>query len=1281
MSSIPAKPAGSRWTEDQWKAIAIRDRNVLVAAAAGSGKTAVLIERILRMITSEENPVDVDRLLVATFTKAAADEMRERMRTALEKHLATGAASHHVRRQLALMQRASITTLHAFCMEVIRKYYYLIPLDPGFRIANVIESELLRQDVIEALFERYYSESEPDSPFWGLLDRFGGERSDDALFELVLRLFDFSRSHPFPAVWLKEAVQQFADFRADADNPLLNQMLQEASMALKAAAGWLSEGKEIACSPGGPYVYADSLQEELAMINGLQQVVAAGSWNEVCAQFSAAAFGKLKPARGDELDKQLLERAKGLRDKAKKQVQELRSQLFGRTAEQLAEEMHQLHPYMDMLVELVMAFDAQYAEAKAEKRLVDFSDLEHYALQVLCEGIGKDGALIPSQAAKEYQAHYIEILIDEYQDTNQVQEAILSLIARPGAGNRFMVGDVKQSIYRFRLADPGIFLSKYRAYQPVNEGQQEEGSLGTAIDLSRNFRSRSQVVDGVNYIFRQVMEEESAEINYDERAELVYGAGYPESPDGPEAACMELYLVHRQSEASPAGGETEEETTSSEESVYELETTELEARLTALKIKELIGADGHSPYQVYDRDQDAFRNATYRDIVILLRATEAAAPVYVEKLQEAGIPAYAELSTGYFEATEVDVMLSVLKIIDNPLQDIPLAGVLRSPIVGLTSEQLASIRLIDPSMPFYACVIAYQDKPEAEVDVKTRDQLRSFFASLQEWQREARDGALSDLIWRIYRETGYYDYVGGLPGGEQRQANLKALYDRARQFETTSLRGLFRFLRFIKRMQESGSDLGAAKALSEQEDVVRIMSIHKSKGLEFPIVIAAGMAKQFNQRDLAGNFLMHKELGFGPMITDPALGIRYPSAANMAMKRRMRMEMLAEEMRILYVALTRAKEKLILLGTTRNIEQQLERWSAALRVTGSTLPAYLITAGRSFLDWIGLVILRHPSMRELRSAWKLGDPEQPIIDPSQFRFQIISQDRLIAWQEAAAARQVLDQERMALIARAQPVPVRPRTDIILPDAVNEQTKQLRDSVISRLEWRYPYEDAQTYYSKTSVTELKRMRELELLAEEDAPIAHTAHATPTAIYRRPRFMAEKRMSAAERGTLYHAIMQHLPLQPGLSEEHIHTTMQRMVELELLHEAHLKEVDVQQIAKFFGTDIGRRLIRSPNVRKELPFSYGLPAAELHPEASGQIAAETVLIQGVIDCLFEEDDGFVLLDYKTDRVIGSPEQVAAKYSVQLELYARAISAILRRKVTQKALYFFDGGHLVIL
>lgn len=1328
---MPPKPADATWTDDQWAAIAVRGSDLLVAAAAGSGKTAVLVERIIRRITDERDPVDVDRLLVATFTKAAASEMRHRIREALEKELARQPKSDHLRRQLALMGRASITTLHSFCLDVVRRYVQLLGLNPGFRIANETEAELLRQDVLETMLEEHYSAAEEGGLFWRTVDTFGGERSDAGLHALIQKLYDESRSHPWPEHWLREMANRFG-LRPDGGlqtperEDMLEQWLDEAAAAreladgdggprggalavpamqppslelwqqsligdvrleLQGAAALLRQALDVAESPGGPHPYAVTLRDDLAVTEALLDACGRG-WDALVSAFAASAFGKLKPCKGDDIDKELQEQVKELRGQAKDQVSRVQEELFGRTPEQFALELAAISPVVHKLVDLAIEFGDSYSKAKETKSLVDFGDLEHFCLRVLADEASSPNALLPSQAALAYREQFAEVLLDEYQDTNRVQEAIVSLIAREAPGNRFMVGDVKQSIYRFRLAEPGLFLAKYRSFALDGNGP------GRRIDLARNFRSRREVVEAVNYVFQQVMHGSVGEIDYDERAELVYGAGYaiPEESDlSVEAVLIDKGEAGESFSASDDGDTAESGKADGEEAADEaagLETAQLEARAVAARIRKLMGRDGDTAFRVFDKGTKSFREATYRDFVILLRATQQWAPVFIEELKLQGIPAYAELSTGYFEATEVEVMLSLLKIIDNPQQDIPLAAVLRSPIVRLPAEELAQIRLADPAGSFYEALRRYG---ELDGGSELRERVRSFLGKLAKWRLAARQGALPDLIWQLYRETGYFDFVGGLPGGLQRQANLRALYDRARQYESTSLRGLFRFLRFIERMRDSGGDLGTARALGEQEDVVRIMSIHKSKGLEFPVVFVAGMGKMFNRSDMNEAFMTHKELGFGPRFIDEKLRAAYPTLPALAIQRRMRGELLAEEMRVLYVALTRAREKLFLLGTAASAEKLLRRWSRAVGEPSRTLPEHELAKARTYFDWVGPALLRHPAARPWRERIGFGGA-------------------LPSWAAAETSAWTVRLEAAGTYARAVQ-----ETREVPASGLQEAVRRLEPAAIgtanerrvgAALGWSYSYEAATKLFSKTTVSEMKRLREkhsaaAEWDAAEDEGLAALSrlkgHAEGkgdesaglpglaqhrSALARRPRFLEAHGLTAAERGTAYHAVMQHLPLGRTPTEQTVLEVLESMAAQELLTPAQREAVEPGPIVRFFDGELGQRLLAARSVRREVPFTYALPAEEAYPGAERLPAPESVIIQGVIDCLMEDERGLVLIDFKTDSVKGSSiDGLRERYRVQLELYARAVEHIWRRPVTGKYAVYLEGALVVEL
>lgn len=1283
------KPEGSTWTDDQWEAIVTGGQNVLVAAAAGSGKTAVLVERIIRKISSN---TDVDRLLVATFTKAAAAEMKDRIRLALEKELERKPDSEHLRRQLALMGRASITTLHSFCLDVIRRYYPLIGLDPGFRIANETESELMRLDVLDELFEHKYGDESGDGgAFFMLADRYGGERGDEPLYQLVQGLYDFAQSHPWPAHWLRETAKAYevGSIEELEQSEWIACLRTDILLSIEGAVAQLRQAMELTRLPAGPAPYAEALEEDLSLVLGLLDMVQTTSWRHWGESFRMAEFGKLKAMRGDDYDKELQAQAKELRDGAKKLVSGLSDELFGRDAEEFVEELRELAPLMRTLSELVISFGERYEAAKRAKGLLDFGDLEHYCLRILRDASSTPDRLIPSVAALDYQRLFDEILLDEYQDTNMVQEAIVSLIEQPGKGNRFMVGDVKQSIYRFRLAEPNLFLAKYKAYQnraasEAAAGDERSTSEGQRIDLARNFRSRREVVDGVNGVFRAIMREKVAEMDYDTRAELVCGASYPE-PLQPGSCSVQFAVLDRGTAADEEELDigTESEDSGEEESrsaaaaeLAELKVAQLEARWIAAQLRELTDTG----YQVYDGRKKAYRPFQWRDAVILLRATQAWSPILIEELQQQGISAYAELSTGYFEATEVETMLSLLRVIDNPNQDIPLAAALRSPLFGMTAAELARIRILSPSASYYDAVLYAAGAESFAAESKLK--LASFLNRLDRWRAEARQGPLADLLWSIYRETGYYDFVGGLPGGAQRQANLRALHDRARQYEATSFRGLFRFLRFIERMRESGGDLGTAGALGEGEDVVRIMSIHKSKGLEFPVVFVAGLGKLFNQQDMRSSFLKHKALGFGPRHVDPELRISYPTLPFLAIRRKLRMETLAEEMRILYVALTRPKEKMFLVGTVSDAAKAMTRWEQARDGNGE-LSDYRIAAARSFIDWLGPIAVSQLAPAVHESVDHTGS------EPRIWEAQIMPA-ALFSGEAAAALDETSDDSAGIIVnERLQAV-----TSLALIDGVPE-VPDLRD----RLDWQYPYQSADGIPAKTSVTEMKR---LHAEATEDAAIWEgiQEQAEPenrndngktdnkgsggsyTLRLRRPSFMEEKSLTAAERGSVHHLLMQHVPLNLPVNAELLNETLTRMLERKLLTAKQAEAIDLPSILAFYESEVGARLLRATWVKREVPFSCMFPASRVYARPDRELDSEPILIQGVIDCLFQDEQGVVLLDYKTDRIyMKDGGSAAERHRFQLELYAEAIEATLERKVDELYLYFFDGAQFVKL
>ncbi|MDH7479454.1 MAG: UvrD-helicase domain-containing protein, partial [Syntrophomonadaceae bacterium] len=1050
---------------------------------------------------------------------------------------------------------------------VLRQHFYHQELDPGFRVADATEAALLQNEALDELFERLYREG--DESFAQLVDHYGGERDDSVLQELVLKLYNFSRSHPRPEAWLEEVAGYFCGAATIEQLPWGRELLHDLEVELTGVRAELQQASSLARLPGGPQAYVPTLENELDL---LEKAIAAcrRGWDSACCAFQEISFKRLKAAR--DADPALREQVQQLRGAARSRLERLRTAFFLRSEAEWLADLARVGPLMAALVQLVKDFAALFRQLKASRVLVDFSDLEHLCLGVLRE-------------TGRYRERFVEVLVDEYQDINPVQEAILELVSR--GDNRFMVGDVKQSIYRFRLAEPGLFLEKYRRFPPGPGGE------GRRVDLSLNFRSRCPLIEGINLLFKRIMTPYCGELEYDAAARLVYGADYPEEDGENLAGGIELRIIEpgagrNNPEIEESGLETapgatagdSPETPAAEahtgyeaDNLEELETAQVEARWIIWRLRRLMGGG----FKVYDRRRREYRRLRYRDVVILLRSTRGWAPVFAEELQQAGIPVFADLGSGYFNATEVETMISLLQIIDNPRQDIPLAGVLRAPWVGLTAEDLAQVRLHRREGEFYEALLA-----AANEDTPLALRLRRFKQQLDRWRDLARRVSLADLIWNIYQETGYYDYVGGMPGGSQRQANLRALHDRARQYEATSFRGLFRFLRFIERLQESGQDLGTARVLGENEDVVRIMSIHKSKGLEFPVVFVAGLGKPFNLRDLNQRLLLHRDLGLGPELVDPDRCLHYPTLAKLAIRSRLIKESLAEELRILYVAMTRAEQKLIMVGSLSS-PLKTGAWEMEAGTADQPLPDHLLAAARKPLDWIIPALL--PICREA-SGWSLRN------GPAD---EVFTCGGATAGEAPAASP--------APPAAGTPEAALPPG---LTPAAAASSADFDRLVARRLSWRYPYSEQGQRAAKLSVTEAKQR--LVLIQPGDAagpswelPLESFPGAGEPAslAWVRPRFLQQAGgLTAAERGSVMHLVMQHLDLNFLLDEEEIRLQLNRLVDEEVLTPAQVEAVDLSAVAAFFRSPLGRRLAAAEKVYRELPFILGLPAREVYP-----------------------------------------------------------------------------------
>ena len=1254
----------TRWTKQQLDAIKTRDSNLLVAAAAGAGKTAVLVERIIQKVIDPKNPVDIDRLLVVTFTNAAATEMKERIGDALSNALEKEPESEVLQRQLALLNKASITTIHSFCLEVIKNNFHQLDIDPNFRIANQTEGLLLKLEALEELFEDKYLREDMDGDFLDLVESYSSNRDDKRLQEMVLNLYDFVQSHPWPEEWLHEHSQ---DFNIPEGTDLGSttwgrELIENLKIEISGLIESMGQAMEIIEGDTGLHPYLDNFKEEYRAIQDIRKGCDI-SWDSIYHYISQVEFKRL-PRCGKDADKSKQEHVKKIRDDAKDRIKKLQGELFGVKPSDVIRDLNDLYPMMKCLTDLAMELGQRYREKKRTKGLLDFNDLEHMCLEVLLD---EDGQRLPSKAALELRERFEEVLIDEYQDSNLVQEVILSTVSRKDSRtpNMFMVGDVKQSIYRFRQARPELFMEKYTSYSLV------PGARNRKIQLFKNFRSRKRVIDGVNFIFKQIMSQNVGELDYDDEEALSPGAIFKEGEQGelPEGQPVEFCIIDMKNDRPIEDGPIEEEEPYGSLDIDEegnmetsqqepLDIIQTEARIIAQRIRELVSMDrkGH-PTRIFDKSKGDYRNVEFKDMVILLRTTANWADTFAEELSIQGIPAYSDSGTGYFKTIEVQTMLSLLQIIDNPLQDIPLLAVLRSPIESWSPEELIDVRLIDRESTFYEALTKMAEEGEGRVSRKAHE----FIHKLNKWRDMALYLSTDELIWYLYGETGYYSCVGAMPGGVQRQANLRILFERARQYEETSYKGLFNFIHFIDRLKTSQGDMGSAKILGENENVVRIMSIHKSKGLEFPIVFVAGCGKQFNLMDTTRSILFHQDLGLGPDYVDYDRRITYSTLAKQALKYKITMETLSEEMRILYVALTRARERLIITGAVKDLRREVKGWATALTVDDFKLPEYKMMQARKFLDWIGPALVRHEDGAPLREIANIPEASANQLVADESRWEIKLYNKLDAMIEGISQEKTIDP-----------------TDFLW-EVGEEDELSFNNQVSHRLEWKYPHIEASRLPVKVSVTELKRHLDTEFSDE-----TITASMAVPILVKRPSFLEEeaKGMTSAEWGSLLHFVLQHLDFKKAVSREDIKEQIDQMAKVQLITPDQAKVVDVLRIERFLQSSLGMRMLKAKQVYREVPFTIELPSTRLYPELSGSVCEnDGIILQGIMDCYFEEPEGIVLLDYKTDYVAsnGGIDIIRDRYKSQIDYYTYALEQITGKQVIGKYIYLFWSGQVL--
>lgn len=1229
---------GMNWTEEQKEVIELRNRNILVSAAAGSGKTAVLVERIIRKITDPKNPVNIDRLLIMTFTRAAAGEMKERITAAIEKALANDPDNEHLQRQTTLIHTAQITTIDGFCAYIIRNYFHLIGLDPGYRTGDEGELKLLREDVIKELLEDYYAEHQ--EKYNRFVECYATGKTDEGLGKLIQKVYDAAMSNPWPLKWLEECLKTYQIHSEEELNEtawfkLLWECAQE---ELEEAKSLAAQAREICLEPGGPHQYEEALASDILYIEAVCEKIQARDYDGAAALLAKTSFSRLSTKKVPDVEENLKTRVKDLRDEEKAVLKDLGARYFHSTKKEILLTLEYSREPVEMLVELTLEFMDRFAKSKREKNILDFTDMEHFALQILMTE--EDGEYRMSQAARELSARYDEVMIDEYQDSNLVQELLAQCVSGwiDQRKNIFMVGDVKQSIYRFRLARPELFMEKYKSYS-TGDGEEQR------IDLHKNFRSRYQVLDGVNYIFRQVMGEDLGGITYDQDAALYPGASFPEG-ENPQFLKTELLLVEKDGEEL-------------EDMQGNQNAQELEALAVAQKIQSMVGKE-----QIVDKETGEYRPVEYGDIVVLLRTSTGWSEIFQQVLASQGIPVYSVSRTGYFSTQEIMTVLNYLKICDNPLQDIPLAGVLRSPIGGCTSQELAVIRSIYPEGRLYESVCAYlngENTSEEEQECgELKEKLQRFVELLEKIRDLAVYTPVHQLILTVLKETGYGNYARAMPGGEQRYANLSMLVEKAMDYEKTSYRGLFNFVRYIEQLQKYEVDYGEVNLSGAGMGTVQIMTIHKSKGLEFPVVFVAGMGKQFNFQDINAGLLIHPELGLGSDAILPDIRVTASSLNKQIIRRQLLKESLGEELRVLYVALTRAKEKLVMTGTVGKLEKLVLSLSRYLDEEEELLPAGVRLKAKNYWSFVLPALARHRCMSELFADYGIFMKKASGLyeDPSEFQIEVVT------------ARQMTEEEILHQTGEQLT-----KEQLKNWDCERIYDSHAKEEIEKRFSFRYPYEYLKEIPVKVSVSELKkRSWQDEYDLEENIMEGNDVEEMETEPIV-PLFISDKEeYQGAQRGTAYHRVMECLDYKKTDTKQELAAQLDFLLEQKKLTQEQKECISLSDIQRFVSSPIGKRMKKaavSGQLYREQPFVISRKASCLDASWNGE---ETVLIQGIIDGYFIEDGQIVLVDYKTDRVRkGEEYRLVERYHTQLEDYASALERMTGMQVKEKYIYSF--------
>lgn len=1231
---------GVQWTKEQERVIKLRDRNILVSAAAGSGKTAVLVERIITRLTKDIEPINVDELLIVTFTEAAAAEMKERILGAIEKALKSDPENEHLQKQTALIHNANIMTIHSFCLSVIKNYFYTIDLDPIFRIGDEGELKLIKQDILHQLLDQEYKEASTN--FIDFIESFATGKSDLCIEQIIIQIYEYSKSNPIPRKWLEDLDIAYSASTVEEleTSEVMTGVMQEVQVLFNDMIATLNRAMKKVEDPIKFSGIMEVFEKDLKFINGfIVQETPCDLYDKFVEtkNIKWATAGKKLFVDGT---KDFEDEIKSYRDCYKSILKEIKEKYFYASMEEQLELIKKSRPILLELSRLVKEFDTLYSKEKTRRHLIDYNDMEQFALRILNDEV--DGELIPSGVAKEYQNKFAEIMIDEYQDSNLVQEALMTSVSKiqQGQYNIFMVGDVKQSIYSFRLSRPELFISKFDTYSTDDSHLQR-------IDLHKNFRSRDEVLKGTNHVFYKIMRAELGEINYDENAALNLGANFPESV-GNE---LELRIIDKADL-----GDTENLDVRATIGVDKSSIKEMEARDVALRIKELI-----QEHKIIDKVTGEYRDTRFSDIAILSRSKKGWTDIFSKILGEENIPVEIENTSGYFQCWEISLLLNYLSVIDNPKQDIPLTAVLTSVFGQLTSEELAIIRIKYKGWNFHEAVMAFAKADVKEEEEIIQRKLNTCLENIQKYREINTYATIYELLWRIVEETNYSNYVYSMPNGEQRIANVELLLKKAKDFESTSYKGLFNFSRYIELLKKNEVDVAPAAKVDESNNAVQMMTIHKSKGLEFPIVFLVGAGKEFNQKDSRNSVNIHPTLGVGINYTDPINRGKYKVLPKVYLQQKKALDNLGEELRVLYVAMTRAKEKLIITGACKNLKDSMLKIRKTIEPEINELSYKVIADAKTYLDWLLPSLC---TLKEFDEIWNdLG--VDIILNSGDRKKQIPFIVKTIKMNDLVDRKMNIIEEKLD-------------NNISLIKEISLD-KEVEDTTIREmLEYEYPHKHEDIIKMKISVTELKqqRMAPDELTDEMNKKKQHKSAKII------PNFMKENIATCnvgIERGNAYHRFMEIWDFTMEVNEKSIMEFIEYSRESGALLSEYSKYLEYDKLEILLNSELGKRMSKAAtqgNLFKEQPFVMELDAKNIY----GINTEEKNILQGIIDAYFIEDGEIVLIDYKTDKV-KKIQDLKERYEEQLNLYETALSQITSLKVKEKIIYSFATQDSIVI